>query len=61
MQRVQSHLNDFHWIDTFRRLLGNEAANSSVLHFQTGVLVTRDLQQTHKVVVDQNILSGCHT
>lgn len=58
VQRVSSDLNDFHGINTFRWLLGNETSNSSILHFQTGVLETRDLQQMHKVVVDQNILFG---
>lgn len=52
----QTDLDDFHWINTFWWLLSDEASHASILYFQTGMLLTRHLQQMHKVLIDQHIL-----
>lgn len=51
-------LNNFHWIDTFWWLLSDEASHSSILHIQTRMFLTRQLQQMHKVLVHQDVLLG---
>lgn len=50
-------LNDFHRVDTFGWFLSNEASDASILDFQTGMLLTRKLQQMHKILIDKDILS----
>lgn len=52
----QTDLDDFHWINTFWWLLSNKASYSSILYFQTGMLLTCQLQQMHEVLIDQHIL-----
>lgn len=54
--RALADLDDFHRVDTFRWLLSNEAADASVLYFQTGMLLTGQLQQMHKILIDKDIL-----
>lgn len=54
--RSSADLDDFHWVDTFWWFLSNEASNASILDFQARMLLTRQLQQMHKVLIDKNIL-----
>lgn len=49
-------LDDFHRVNTFWWFLSNEASNASILDFQTRMLLTRQLQQMHKVLIDKDIL-----
>lgn len=49
-------LDDFHRVNTFWWFLSNEASNASILDFQNRMLLTRQLQQMHKVLIDKDIL-----
>lgn len=50
------YLNDFHGVNAFARLFGDEASNASILHLQTGMFLTDQLQELHEVLIHQHVL-----
>lgn len=53
---VMTNLNDFHWINTFEWFLSDKTSDPSILHIQTRMLLTCQVQKIYKVLIHQNIL-----
>lgn len=49
-------LDHFHRVSSFWWFLSNEATDASVLDFQAGMLLTRQLKEMHETLIDKDIL-----